>query len=57
MMKSFSFRDKNWIEEKKMGCFLGVAQGSVEPPVLIEMKYKKKTAKKTVAVVGKGRTM
>ena len=49
----FHFRDKKWIEEKKMGCFLGVAQGSAEPPVLVEMKYSG-SSDKTVAVVGKG---
>ena len=41
------------MEKKKMGCFLGVAQGSTEPPVLVEIKYSG-PADKTVAVVGKG---
>ncbi|XP_065070339.1 cytosol aminopeptidase-like isoform X3 [Rhopilema esculentum] len=48
-------RDKEWMEKKKMGCFLGVAQGSTEPPVLVEIKYSG-PADKTVAVVGKGVT-
>eukprot|EP00794_Sanderia_malayensis_P018066 gene18066-19875_t len=49
-------RDKDWIKEKNMGCFLGVAQGSIESPVLMEIKYTNKSSKKTVAVVGKGVT-
>ena len=51
---SFGFRDRKWLEEKQMGCFLGVAQGSAEPPVLVEMRYNGASSGKTVAVVGKG---
>ena len=47
------FSDRKWLEEKKMGCFLGVAQGSAEPPLLVELKYTG-SSNKTVAVVGKG---
>lgn len=49
-------RDRKWLEEKQMGCFLGVAQGSAEPPVLVEMRYNGASSGKTVAVVGKGVT-
>jgi len=48
-------RDKKWIEDNKMGCFLGVAQGSSEPPVLVEMKYTG-SSDRTAAIVGKGVT-
>ena len=33
--------DRNWINEKKMGCFESVTRGSNEPPVFLEMVYKK----------------
>lgn len=36
-----------------MGCFLGVAEGSSEPPVLVEMRYTG-SSERTVAIVGKG---
>lgn len=38
-------RDKQWIEEKKMGCFLGVTKGSNEPPKFIEVHYNGTTGK------------
>lgn len=48
---------KTEIEKMKMGAFLGVAKGSHNPPVLIQMHYKpKKKAKKRLALVGKGIT-
>ena len=40
-----------------MGSFLGVARGSTQPPAMVHMIYKPKTAaKKRVALVGKGVT-
>src|SRR3989344_2582043 len=45
-------------EAKKMGmgAFLGVAQGSTEPPKFIVLKYKSPGAGKKITVVGKGIT-
>jgi len=38
-----------------MNTFLAVAQGSVEPPVFLEVKYRgDKSQDKQVALVGKG---
>lgn len=49
--------EKEEIEEMKMGSFLGVARGSVNPPKFIHLKYKpEKKAKKKIAIVGKGIT-
>lgn len=31
--------DKQWAESKKMGAFLGVSQGSSQPPVFLEISY------------------
>lgn len=43
--------------ELGMGAFLGVARGSAQPPYMVHMIYKPKTAtKKRVALVGKGVT-
>lgn len=45
------------IEKMKMEAFLGVAKGSHNPPVLIEIEYKgNPSSKKTLALVGKGIT-
>lgn len=45
------------IKKLKMGAFLSVAHGStVNPPYFIEMHYKPKSAKKKVALIGKGVT-
>lgn len=45
------------IEKLKMGAFLAVAKGSVEPPYLIRIDYKPKAkAKKRAIIVGKGIT-
>ncbi len=45
------------IEKLKMGAFLSVAKGSVEPPQLIRIDYKPKVkASKRVILVGKGIT-
>ncbi|CAI2187855.1 18907_t:CDS:2, partial [Funneliformis geosporum] len=50
-------RDKEWVEEKKMGSFLSVAKGSDEPLKFLEILYKGgKEADKPLALVGKGIT-
>ncbi len=41
---------------KGMGGVLGVAQGSVHPPVFVHLHYRPARAKKSVALVGKGVT-
>jgi aminopeptidase len=47
-------RDKSWTESKKMGSFLSVARGSVEPPVFLELSYSGASNKeKPIALVGK----
>lgn len=44
-------------EARNMGCYLGVAKGSDEPPKFIHLTYKPKgTSKGRVALVGKGVT-
>ncbi|MGE0102473.1 MAG: leucyl aminopeptidase [Blastocatellales bacterium] len=49
--------DEARMRELGMGALLGVAQGSVEPPKMIVMKYKSPTAtSETIAIVGKGIT-
>jgi leucyl aminopeptidase len=49
--------NKAEIEKMKMGAFLGVAKGSHNPPVFIEVEYKgNPSSKKTLALVGKGLT-
>ncbi len=48
-------RDKDWVEEKKMGSFLSVANGSDEPLKFLEIHYKGgKEGDKPLALVGKG---
>ncbi len=50
--------DKNKIKKMKMGSFLSVARGAIEPPKFIVMRYEpanKKTDEK-IALVGKGIT-
>ena len=59
--KQYGFKvqvlDKAEIEKLGMGSFLGVAQGSLEPPKLIVMQHLKgKKSQKPVALVGKGIT-
>ena len=45
------------LKKEKMGGIIGVGQGSVNPPCLIVLDYKpKKSAKKTIALVGKAVT-
>ena len=49
--------DRADIEKLGMGSFLGVAQGSVQPPKLIVLQHKKgKKSQKPVVLVGKGIT-
>ncbi len=48
---------KNDMEKLKMGCLLGVAQGSVQPPVLIMLDHAPNgTSEAPVVLVGKGIT-
>ncbi len=51
---------KDWAEEKKMGCLLGVSQGSTEPLQFLEMHYNgggnTNTNQKPLVLVGKGVT-
>lgn len=54
-LKCTVFDEKNLVREK-MGLLLGVGQGSVKPPRLILLEYKPRSAKKTIAFVGKGIT-
>lgn len=46
--------DKDEIERMGMGAYLAVAQGSVQPPKFIHMKYTGKNIKKKIALIGKG---
>jgi len=46
--------EKHEIEEMKMGAFLAVAKGSVQPPKFIHMKYSTPNPHKKIAIVGKG---
>lgn len=48
--------DKKQIEKMGMNGILTVSKGSANPPVLIEISYSPKNAKKHVALVGKGLT-
>ncbi len=49
--------DRRAIKRLRMGALLGVAQGSTEPPVFIEMTYRpQRPARRRVALVGKGIT-
>jgi len=61
LAKEYGFKvevlDKAQIEKLGMGSFLGVAQGSLEPPKLIVLQHSKgKKNQKPVALVGKGIT-
>ena len=61
LAKAYGFKvevlEKAQIEKLGMGSFLGVAQGSVEPPRLIVLQHNKgKKGQKPVALVGKGIT-
>jgi leucyl aminopeptidase len=51
--------DREQCQERGMGCFLGVALGSDEPPKLIHMAYRPKAlgaAAKRICLIGKGVT-
>ncbi|KAK4337301.1 hypothetical protein RND71_043587 [Anisodus tanguticus] len=48
--------DRKWAEEKKMGSFLSVANGSDEPPKFLELHYNNSDQKKPIVFVGKGIT-
>lgn len=48
--------DKEQMEEMQMGGILAVAQGSVEPPKLILLKYAAEEGRPTLALVGKAIT-
>ncbi|MFI3300381.1 MAG: leucyl aminopeptidase [Candidatus Gastranaerophilales bacterium] len=49
-----SIFDENQIKDMKMGAYLGVAQGSAEPPRFIHMSYVPQNPKKRIAIIGKG---
>jgi aminopeptidase len=49
-------RPKSWIEEMKMGAFLGVAQGAATSPWLLEMRYNYNPEDTPIVLVGKGVT-
>ena len=46
--------DVEEIKEMKMGAFLAVGQGSINPPKFIHMKYVPANPKKKIALIGKG---
>ncbi|XP_076240163.1 cytosol aminopeptidase isoform X2 [Calliopsis andreniformis] len=49
--------DKKWAEEKRMGSFLSVSNGSLEPPKFVEIHYKGDEGKsQPIVFVGKGVT-
>ena len=48
--------DEKQIEKMKMGCFLGVAQGSILKPRLVVLEYNANKSQKPIAIVGKGIT-
>lgn len=47
-------RDQQWAESKKMGSFLSVSRGSIEPPKFLEIHYNNKPDSKPLVLVGKG---
>ncbi|XP_076436199.1 cytosol aminopeptidase-like [Babylonia areolata] len=54
---SLIVRDRKWAESEKMGAFLAVAQGSIEPPKFLEIHYQgASSSMPPVALVGKGIT-
>ena len=46
--------DEAKIRELGMGAYLAVAQGSIQPPKFIHMKYIPENPKKRIAIIGKG---
>ena len=53
---SCTIHDKDALVERGFGGILGVNKGSIEPPVLIELRYEPKSPKGKVVLVGKGIT-
>lgn len=53
---SVEVHDHNWIKAKGMEAFLTIAQGSCEPPVLVELKYSGGGQAAPIVMVGKGCT-
>ncbi len=54
---SVRIHDERALTRLGMGAILGVAQGSAQPPRLIELTYRPRTRpRKTIAIVGKGIT-
>ncbi|XP_076300931.1 cytosol aminopeptidase-like [Lasioglossum baleicum] len=50
-------RDRSWAEQKKMGSFLSVSNGSCEPPKFVEIHYKgANNDSQPIVFVGKGVT-
>lgn len=46
--------DKKWAEDQKMGAFLSVAKGSMEPPMFVEMIYQNGPPnQKPIVLIGK----
>lgn len=47
--------DKEWAKQQGMGSFLSVSQGSLQPPVFLEITYNgKKDDSPPICLVGKG---
>lgn len=42
----------NWLKERKMEAFLSVTKGSTEPPVFLEIKYKRGGKANPIVFVG-----
>jgi aminopeptidase len=57
-ISNIEIHDKDWCVNKKMNCFLAVAQGSLEPLKFIEAKHmgNKESKKIDLCLVGKGIT-
>lgn len=53
---SLKVLDKNTMKTLGMGSFLAVAQGSIEPPKLIELQYQGSGTEAPIVLVGKGIT-
>jgi len=54
---SITVLDRDECQRRNMGCFLGVAQGSAEPPQFIHMTYRPRgTSRGRVCLIGKGVT-
>lgn len=54
---SLTVLDRKDCEARGMGCYLGVAKGSAEPPKFIHLRYKPKgSSKGRIALIGKGVT-